>query len=765
MASTGKKFSRAKASVSIIALSMTGIWGSGMAIAQEESAEAEANDNIIIVTAQKREQDILDVPLAVTSISSEALENAGVGEFTDLTRVAPSLTISEGNNSNNSTINLRGIGTVAFSVAIEPSVSVIVDDVAVVQQAQAFSNLADIQSIEVLRGPQGTLFGKNASAGVINISTKGPSEELEVQAIASLTTDDEIRVNGSLSGPIGDSLGFRLNGYYVDREGHINNLTTGNGLNGEEAWGVRGKLAFDSGAFSGQVILDYNERDTNGTAGTFRDIPAGTGFFGFPTIPAAAFAAGITPGTANFDTRLDDEPTNNSEQFSATLKLEYDLGSHVLTSVSSYQDWTFDFTQDVDGSDLDVLAIFTFGFLSGGINQGGPFASEQFTQELRLTSTNDSNFEYVVGAFFADSETDRSFARAIIAPSDFTSVNGSTSYALFAQGTYDLTDRFSVTGGIRLNHEEIDIAFTDNLAAATFAGDDSDTAVTGKIALQYDLADDITTFASFSTGYKGRGFDVATGFNQFDADNPVLEETSQSYEIGLKGRLFDNRVSFSAVAFWTDYEDFQAQSAIIDPVTFAAELALNNVGNVRTRGIELEFSAEIVDGFNLSAAGSYLDTEIRSFPNAACFPGQSVAQGCIVDPMLGPIQDLAGESLPNAPEFSFNVAANYSTEIPGTPLSGFIGINYAWQDEVNFDLFNDPLTVEDAYGVFNLNVGLESNDDLTWKVTAFVNNLFDEEYASSLLNASALFGGAQVLTQILPRNAQRYGGLRFQVGF
>lgn len=756
-----RNFARMTASASVLALSMTGLLGSGIAAAQDDGAEAD--DNIIIVTAQKREQDILDVPVAVTALSAETLENTGVTEFSDLTRVAPSLTVTEGSNTNNSTVNLRGIGTYAFSIGVEPSVSVVVDDVAVVQQAQAFSNLSDIARIEVLRGPQGTLFGKNASAGVVNIVTKAPSDVFEADLEATFATDDEQKINASISGPLGDNLGVRINGYYVNRDGYINNLTDNSQLNGEESWGIRGKLAFESGDFTGQIILDHNERDSNGTAGTYLDIPAGAALVGF--FPTALFTGGITPGPDNFNVRLDDNPVSNNKQTSGTLKLEYDFGGHVLTSISSYQDWGYTFDQDVDGSDFNLAGAFSMGALNGGIFQSGPFDANQFTQELRLTSVGSGDWEYMFGLFFSDAETERSFQRGPLFGANWNSTAGSKSYALFGQWTYNINDRTRLTSGARVNHEKIDVVFNELATnpAGLFQGEADDTAFTGKVSLQHDIADDVMVFGSFSSGYKGQGFDVSSGFTQLRADNPVREETSLSYEIGVKGRAFDNRVSFSATAFWTDYDDFQAQSARI--VNNVVILDLNNVGKLRTKGIELEVFGEVADGFNLSASAAYVDAQIREFSAAQCYPGQTVAQGCVNNPVLGNIQDLAGSRLANAPEFSFTLGANYTTELPGTDFSAFFNANFAWQDDVNFDLFQNPRTVQDGYGIFNISLGLTDTDTGRWKLTGFVNNVFDKQYVVNIADASGLFGGTPVLTQILPRNARRYGGIRLKAGF
>ncbi|MFC5458722.1 TonB-dependent receptor [Massilia niabensis] len=214
---------------------------------------------VVTVTAQKRPQAMQDVPVAVSTVDERAIENQQIVGFSDLTRVAPALTINE--NPNNNNIALRGIGTFAFSIGIESAVSVIIDDVPVIQQLQAFSNLSDIARVEVLRGPQGTLFGKNSSAGVINIVTKESSEEQEGHAQVTVTSDGERRLETGISGPIGDKLGYRLNAYTGNREGEITNLDTGADLNGERSRGARLRLDFKpTTSLDGRLIADYNKR-------------------------------------------------------------------------------------------------------------------------------------------------------------------------------------------------------------------------------------------------------------------------------------------------------------------------------------------------------------------------------------------------------------------------------------------------------------------------------------------------------------------------
>lgn len=742
----------------------------GPALAQEAGSGSTALEEVV-VTAQKRQQNLQDIPVAVTALTAETLSNRNVATVSDLPRLAPSLTVTQGNVPTNNSINMRGIGTIAFSTGIEPSVAVIVDDVALLQQAQAFSGLSDIERIEVLRGPQGTLFGKNASAGAINIVTQGPTDTLTGSVTGALTDDDEKRVDASVSGPLANGVGFRLNGFYSDRDGTIDNLTTGEKLNGETNYGVRGRLKLDpTDNLSIDLIASHSLSEGNGVARTVRSAPAGASVFGTPIAPSLV---GITPGRDNYSVRANAPFFNRSEVNTYTARASLRLGPVNLVSVTSYQTWRFRFAEDFDMTQQNVLGLV------GGAVASSQYESHQLSQELRLVSNTDGPLSYVAGLFYADGETDRSFDRrpAGAVRAAWASNSGTQSYAAFAQASYDFTDKTHLDVGLRANHEKVDARFQNLVATATppannatclqvCAGSAEDDAVTGKIALRQDLSDDVMVYGSYATGYKGQGFDISTGFTPMRAANPVKPETSKSYELGMKGRFLDRRLQLNAVLFWTNFEQFQAQSGLLLPDN-TIQLTLNNVGEVRTRGVELEMSAQVTEAFRIDAAFNYLDTEILSFKNAQCYGGQTAAQGCVDLDGAGPLtttgQDLAGKRLPNAPKYKFNVGGNYDVALDSMPFDGFVTLDYSYQSAVNFDLLGNPLTVERGYGILNGSVGIDQKGDTGYRLTLFANNILDEHYAS---NVSVAVGGSTgLLLQTLPRNSQRYVGLKASYRF
>ncbi|WP_160486827.1 TonB-dependent receptor [Aurantiacibacter rhizosphaerae] len=731
------------ATAGVLALAATAV----PAHAQEQVSEELGNT--IVVTAQKREQNVLEVPVAVTAIGDNVLEAAQVNEFEDLTSVSPSLTITAGGSQAGHSIALRGVGTVAFSTAVESSVLVVVDDVALLQAGQAFSSISDPQRVEILRGPQGTLFGKNASAGVVNIVTRDPTDYFTGYGQVSVTDDEQYRAEAALSGPINDAGGFRVSGYWSDYDGYLDNLTTGSTLGGENTWGVRGKLQQEYGAVTFTLTADYGEATDSLLPDTYLRVDRANG------ANADYDLTGITPGKDNNVVRNNVDRFGDSDQLIASFKADIDLGFATLSSITSYQDWRYDSINDQDGTADAVIRHDT------------TYNAEQFAQEIRLTSPTDGFFDYIVGLYYSDGTTDRSFIRTSPIPplkQNWDSAADTTSYAAFAQLGFDISDTTMLTVGGRVNHEKIGVFFQDNRPATPiqYSGSDSETAVTGKIALQQFFDNGLMAFASIATGYKGQAYDVSSGFDQRRADNPIASEDSINYEIGLSGRALGGDAQFQLVGFWTDYDNFQAQG--VNAQLLAPQFELTNVGKLRTRGIEFETYYSPTDTLTLFGSAAYVDAQIREFPDAQCYFGQTAAEGCVFDPTINqPVQDLAGEQLGNSPDFKFNMGFDYSQPISQS-ISLFTRGNYTWQSAVNFSLSQNPRTTQVSYGIANLAVGIEGPED-SWALSVFVNNLFDKAYASRIIDDTNPRNDPFVLTQQLPRNYERYFGARLRFGF
>ncbi len=738
---------------SAVTLALATTFLSSAALAQSRELEE------VIVTAQKRSQSAQDVPVALTAISSGMIDQMGITQTQDLVKLAPSLTVGVSDNKQNSGFRLRGIGTNVFSVGVEQSVAVIIDDVSTVQAGQSIGNLVDIERIEVLRGPQSTLFGKSASAGVLSIVTKGPAEEFEGSVEVAFTDDNEQRFLGSISGPISDSLGYRITGNWSDRDGFVNNLSTGEDVNGEESQGVRAKLRWDvSDTMDATLSAYYSEDKSTCCALTWNELDPAAKVFGF--VPDEV-APGITPSDENLDFRSEDGPVDGTDNSGVNLRLNVGLGDFTLTSITAVDKWEYFNDGDVDFSNADVLAAVTGGASSGGIASESVTETDFVSQEFRLSSPSYDNYDYVVGFYYADAETDRSFFRAPIINSDWAGTVATESIALFGQATWRFSDTTSVTAGLRWNDEEITVDYSDGGLAppSQVAANDSDTEVLGNISLQHFLADDTMLYARYAKGYKGQAYDMTSGFTQLKADNPVAPETSDAYEIGIKSTFMDNRVQLNATAFYTEYQDYQAQSTLLLP-DGSLLVSINNVGSLETQGIELEGAALIGDNLSLTFGAAYIDATIKKFDGANCFAGQTLEQGCV-----GGVQDISGGDLPNSPEWKYSILADYQVSMESMPFYAFLTASWVWQDEVGFDLTQNPLTGEDSYGVLDFSVGINERDNDRYRITLFVNNATDENYRSGIADLRALYGSATAITNVFTRNSQRYYGIRAKFSF
>jgi iron complex outermembrane receptor protein len=724
---------------------------------QIQAQETEAKENkseergleVIMVTAQKRSESLQNVPVAVSAFSGESLERMGVKDFSDLTKASPSLTIAEtGGNKNENPVNLRGIGTYAFSVGIESSVALIVDDVPVARSGAFFNALNDVASIEILRGPQSTLFGKNSSAGLISVRTNDPSDDFEGNVEAIITSDGERVVKGMFTGPLSDQLGFRITAYDNKVDGWIKNLTTGTDFGENKSQGARAKLVWDpTDNLSMTIIAETNESEDICCQSVFIELDEGYTSFG---ATADLIGQGMTINTDNRSVRSTVDPVSSSEDTALSLKVEYELGEYTLTSVTAKRDWDYNYTANLSPHDQFTLV------------QGGPYTSEQFTQELRLTSPSSDDFEYIVGAYYTDIQSDRSFERGPIAFSKWDARTFSKSTALFGQIEKSLNEQLSMIIGLRYNHEEFGVEFDKfhTVPIENYAGDTSDDTVFGRAVLNYNYSDDMMIYGSYSQGYKAGGYDITSSFNQNTVENPVDAETVDSYEIGTKQTFLGGSLQVNTSLFYSKFEDFQAQASVILPNN-TVEFILNNVGSLETSGIDVDIRALLGDNWSLNGGFSYTNAVIDSFVGADCYGGQTEAQGC-----LDGKQDLSGEELSNSPDFKASFALEYVHLIEGLDAEVFGSLAYQWQSSTHFDLLNNPATQIGAYGVANLNIGVRDYDDL-YRVTFFINNITDQYYPSGISDLTNFIasGGGNAITHFIPRGADRYYGVRLRYNF
>ncbi|WP_069206824.1 TonB-dependent receptor [Sphingomonas panacis] len=708
----------------------------------------------IIVTANKRAENIQSVPLAVSVIAPAQLAVAGVRNFADLGKIAPSLIVRPAEQPQNSNISLRGVGTLAFGIGVESSVAVLVDEVPVPLTARAFTDLPDIERIEVLRGPQSTLYGKSASAGLVNLITRDPTDTLHVRANAVVTSDQERGANVSVSGPLSPDVGYVFSAAYNFWDGNVHNVFDDKQVSGREAVNVRGKLRWKP-TDDASITLSLNYVNGNTDVGRpFIHIAPGARLRGVATLDPATVFPGVTISPDNQDISNNFDSRTKYQGGGGYLRGEFGVfGEMNLISISSYDRYHLDDYLDQD----DTSSTTTYG----NNNQIGSFDSEQFTQELRLQSPGDKPFRYTVGAYAATNSFERAFVRGpAFSIANWDATSKSRQVAGFVQADWTVYPGLTLTGGGRVQNERVSYTFVDHAAGnAAFSGKAYDTAGTYRGSVRYEFTPTVSGFFTYSTGYKGQTYDLTTGFNQNRAlAGPIRPERSRDKELGLRTQFFGRRLTLNVTLFDTDYDNLQAQTIETLP-DGTSNYRLTNVGGLNTRGIEFEGSATLASDLTLGGSVTYLDAKYTSFGTAQCYPLQTAALGCTGTPTR---QNLTGTRVPQAPEWKFNVNADYSPRLTDT-LRGVAQVNWQYQSSLYYAA-RDPETFQPAFHIVNVGLGIR-DEDRRWEVVGFVNNLFDQQYYSSLVNTAGNFGN-QIATQaLLPRDFRRYGGVRLALNF
>jgi iron complex outermembrane receptor protein len=739
----------------------------------------------------------------VTAVGGQALANAQINDSASLVRAVPSLTYQQGNNPSNSSFRIRGIGTSLFGQGIEPAVSVVVDGVVMARAAQGFADLADIERVEVLRGPQGTLFGKNATAGVINIVTQRPSSEFGGRIEGTVAEQDEYRVKGTVSGPITSTLRGRLSGFYNNVGGNIHNAGTGEDTNGFTSWGVRGKL--DWQATPNLTFLlsgDYRETD----AECCSRVPVSLSNPALQTL----LGSSVVASSENRTVSNDDASYVHSKSMIASLQADWDIGPATITSISAYQRY-----QQVDQFEPDQIVSDPVRFVGAS-----PYSQwntnvanmtyEQYSQELRLGSNGAGDLTYVLGGYYAHFDMDRGQVRrrarcasgtlgqACAVPLTYDSSGSQANFksdnvAAFGQVDYRILGGLHILGGARVQYEKQTV--TGRRFAPLVAGDanfpgitnDSgtrsrqDTAFTGKAGLRYEFDRNLQAYASYTRGYKAFALDVdaATSYSTQTGLDP---EHVNAYELGLKWRAPGGVFEISSAVFRSDYSNLQVQTVVVNSTTGVFQPLLLNAGKSRSQGLEIEATMRPSRAFSVAANFTYLDATIdvdgqacalqqqasaqifnSNFPVNSCYRRQVTVNG--TTQTSTPIIDVRGGALPAAPKFRVGITPRYENGIPGTDLSGFIQVGVNFQSKTQFALEQDPLRVQKAYTLVDASVGISGND--RWNLTLFVRNLFDTTYYSQISHGTLLATTANPndLWANINKDADRYFGATFGLNF
>lgn len=687
----------------------------------------------VVVTARKREERLQDVPASIVAASAQTLTDLNIVSVTELDTVAPGLTFvtNPSRFGSGPSISLRGISTQTQGSGVQDSVGIVIDGVVIERaKAGAFPDLSDIARVEVLRGPQGTLFGKNASAGVISMTTKDPTDEFAADVGVEYGSYDTRTMRASVSGPIVEGrLRARLSAYTKERDGFVENIFDGSKWERDEQKALRGKLvAIPSARDTVKLSLDFVEQQNDGGTNIIRSFTPVTQQY-------VRDALGSIVGLEN--SRVNARPLGHNYQRSRGASVQWDraLGQHTLTALGAART----FNQDFHAGTYIWLTPQNDGDQFGFVDQ------DQYSAEVRIASPVTSRrVDYVAGVFMLDNKT----GTGILDPgtlvvgtttrnsrSQFSVVN-TTSYAGFAEANTHLTDRWTITAGARWTHENVDMSVTglpiapDRVRFGHPLGTTSGAATTDNVSWRagasWQWQQNRMLYASVATGFKGRGFNVNTSV--LGDPQEVRPETSTSYEAGMKTQRFGGRMTFNVNAYYSLFDDFQAQGGLSLPGSPTTRIILLNAERLVTKGFETEVAASLGRSTEVSMNASYIDATFERFTNAPCYPGQAA----IKPSCANNVQDLSGARLPNTPKWSVNMLAKHDVAIPRSAWHATATLDYAWRGNVQWHVLGSPDGIEPAYGLLGATLRLHSDRD-RFTLRIFGKNLTDKFHTSGIV--------------------------------
>ena len=670
----------------------------------------------VIVTAERRAQDAQDVPIALTIIGGSEISPSGISSISDVALKTPNLTYTQF-NIGEPQLFLRGLGTTIDSAGADPTVSVFIDDVYVGRSAGATSDLYDLERIEVLRGPQGTLYGRNVTGGAISIVTKRPSNEFEAKLGVTVGNYGLTVLRGLVDGPIGDNLAGNLSFSKRDRDGYAYSNRSGQELDDADNFSLRGKLLWDISDNTELLLgFDYSTDDNNGQCRnlTKLDNPAGDHNAGGVFVPVLQQIKADTNSEDPRTCAMTIEQYAERDVFglSARLQMEFTNGLS-LTSITAYRELEYSWLQELGGLDSPP------NLLSVEDNEGDD--ADQISQEFRLTKDGDRLF-WVAGAYYFKENVDR-FANVPIffgpgspvAPGalldrSWLQSATNTSMALFGQVVWSMTDALALTLGGRhtWDEKEMDNAYYSSPGneVYNFKGlEESWDEFTPRVTVDWQVTDDHMLFATWSKGYKSGVF-ISQNTTAALAETPLEPEEATNMEIGAKTRWFDNRLQFNLVYF--DLENENQQLFRLENFTLVSE----NFGT-ESSGIELDFIAAL--GKNLTLSGMYasLDAEIVG--------GQ-----------------FAGNVAPRSPDYKYSVALNYNAALGNGAILDF-DASVSYSDNWYMEATNQGVSYMDDYSIVDASVRYTSSGG-NWEVTLWGKNLSDELVTSHSIVSS--FGGS-----------------------
>ncbi|KCZ86091.1 putative TonB-dependent receptor [Hyphomonas adhaerens MHS-3] len=738
---------------STIALLLGGVAIAGGA-ASAQNADADRADtevrqlDTVTVTAQKREQSAQDVPVSITAVSGEQIVEAGAGNLEDLKGYLPNVEIVDSPGRNR--VVIRGLGSGAGNIAFEQSVGMYIDGIYASRAALFQAPFLDMERVEVLKGPQGVLFGKNSIAGAVSVITNKPTSEFEAEISGSYEFEHEsYEVTGILSGQIAEGLYGRIAAKTSDEGAFMDNPVLGRDVPELNTNVVRGTLVWDASPDTELMLkVEGSKFNNDGSSWQlFADYSPGT----LPYI-AENDPASLPPGLfapIYFGSRalgedfildntsfINEEEATEQESFTTTFQAKHDFGSNELTYLFGYGEFDRSQFTDQDFSAAQVLSL----------DRGEDF--NQFSHELRLASTGGGPLDYLVGLYYLDREFTLTTYQNLLGnlpPAAAFSLGGSytentSSLSAFGQVTWHVSDVLRLTGGLRYSEEDKDASKENstyefgstsvlkpqptNPARPNYSIDDSrsESGIDPAISVQWDVGPSAMLYASWTRASKAGGFnsqDVTGTLENFSYD----EETAEAWELGVKAELLDRRLRTNASIFRTKFDDLQVGA--FDPRISA--FAVTNASKAISQGAELEVLFALSDSITIGSNIAYLDAEYEDFvvscpdnPVAAarldCFIGGTPAR---------PLVDLEGVTLENAPEITSSSFIEYN-QLVGNSFEFTTKLDASFKDETTLNFSQDYNLMSEPVWKLNLRVAL-ANLDNGWEVAASAYNLTDEQ--------------------------------------
>jgi len=688
----------------------------------------------LVVTAQKRSESLQDVPVAVQALGGDALDEAGIDNSLDLQLVTPGFVVSTTGPATQ--MYLRGIGNRLALAGLDPSVAIYMDDQYIgVAQAGLFE-FADVERIEVLKGPQGTLYGRNASGGAIRVVTKGVDDELTGKLSTSLGNYNARKLSGTVSIPVTEDFGVRLSGLSSQRDGYADNLSaTGlSELDDLDFTALRLKATWQmSDLFDATLSVGMTDRDdTNG----YDNI-----VLGIPQYNLGIALGGVSGASQDYvGTAISRKAKTETQD--AALRINYAGSAVDFSAITTLWQFDQDAQLDLDGTSARALEFY-----------GIPQETDSFSQELQWLSNQNDTWEWIGGLYYYEQESsfeglvDRSDTSAVVGGPALLSQGyqraDTTAYAAFGQVTWHMNEAWALTLGGRYNYEEKHaIVRASNYTAVTAAPEYDDTQdwkeFTPKLTLQYSPASGGMIYATYARGFKSGGYNyTASLINPITGqpEPPVDPEILDMLEFGWKTEMLDNRLRFNGSLYYYDYQDLQVTANTTDPDTGIQANITRNAANAEVMGLDLEFTVLLGEHWTMSGALNLMDSEYKDFIASAQMYN-AILNNDNSPGMTAIAYDASGHELLRAPETSGFVTLMY--EIPLTAGRAPISLTYSYTGAFKYDFIADPATrdlEQDAYGILNARASYYTADE-QWQVSLWGRNLTDEDNYYDDINAN-----------------------------